>query len=112
MKKILIIIITFLCGYGIYVIFASCPIRSLTGIPCPSCGITRACFSVIQGDLNSALYYHPLFFLPFLVAIISFLIFKKERSQKVKTIYYIFLSLCVILYTIVYIIRLINNQIP
>lgn len=38
-----------------------CPIRALTGIPCPGCGLTRAYLCLFRGDLRGALYYHPLF---------------------------------------------------
>jgi len=32
----------------------SCPLRSLTGIPCPFCGITTGCTRLAQGDLRAA----------------------------------------------------------
>lgn len=39
-----------------------CPIKYVTGISCPSCGMTRAWYSVFQGDMQKAVYFHPLFF--------------------------------------------------
>ena len=45
-----------------------CPIRYLTGIPCPGCGMTRACLTLAFGPgglgdrLVRAFQYHPLVF--------------------------------------------------
>ena len=38
----------------------SCVFRSLTGIPCPSCGTTRAATAFLQGDLMTAFINNPL----------------------------------------------------
>ncbi len=40
-----------------------CPIRMITGIPCPACGMTRAWLSVIQLNFHEAISYHPLFWM-------------------------------------------------
>ncbi len=32
-----------------------CPFKRITGLPCPSCGMTRACLSFIKGDFHTAL---------------------------------------------------------
>lgn len=37
---------------------AQCPILFLTGIPCPGCGMTRACLAVLRGDFPAAFAYH------------------------------------------------------
>jgi len=37
-----------------------CPIKLLTGFPCPTCGITRACRLVAQADFAGATHIHPL----------------------------------------------------
>ena len=36
----------------------SCPLRALTGIPCPTCFLTRATSAALMGDLHSALNWH------------------------------------------------------
>jgi Protein of unknown function (DUF2752) len=36
-----------------------CPLRSLTGIPCPLCGMTRACVAAVHGHLTASLSYNP-----------------------------------------------------
>ena len=37
-----------------------CPFKFITGIPCPACGMTRACLAVTHGDFRSSFHYHPL----------------------------------------------------
>ena len=37
-----------------------CPIKFVTGISCPGCGMSRAYLSVLTFDFKAAFYYHPL----------------------------------------------------
>jgi hypothetical protein len=37
-----------------------CPVRTLFGVPCPGCGLTRALLSCLRGDLNDAVVTHPM----------------------------------------------------
>lgn len=46
--------------------FISCPIKDLTGLDCPGCGLTRGSRALIDGDWATALGYHwftPVFML-------------------------------------------------
>jgi hypothetical protein len=36
----------------------SCPIRQLTGVPCPTCYLTRSVLAVLRGDLPGAVRLH------------------------------------------------------
>lgn len=36
-----------------------CPLRTLTGLPCPLCGSTRGVIAAIHGDLGSAVAFNP-----------------------------------------------------
>ena len=36
----------------------SCPLRALTGIPCPTCFLTRSISAALTGDLHNALNWH------------------------------------------------------
>jgi hypothetical protein len=37
----------------------ACPLRSTTGIPCPFCGMTRACAALAHGHLAGSLTFNP-----------------------------------------------------
>ncbi len=37
-----------------------CPLRLLTGLPCPGCGLTRSFCAMIHGDLQHAVTFHLL----------------------------------------------------
>ena len=37
----------------------ACPLRSITGIPCPLCGMTRACVAAAHGHLGTSLAFNP-----------------------------------------------------
>lgn len=36
-----------------------CPLRSLTGIPCPFCGMTRGVTAAVRGDVFDAVVLNP-----------------------------------------------------
>jgi hypothetical protein len=38
-----------------------CVIRTVLGIPCPGCGLSRAWLAALRLDLSAAFSYHPLF---------------------------------------------------
>ncbi|ETA80697.1 DUF2752 domain-containing protein [Youngiibacter fragilis] len=58
----IIVILSTMTGYG------TCIIYNIFGIPCPSCGLTRASLAFARLDLQSSLRYHPLLmFVPFLL---------------------------------------------
>ena len=37
-----------------------CPFALITGVPCPTCGFTRAIRALTHGDLRAAFHFHPL----------------------------------------------------
>lgn len=53
---------------GFYVLLElcgiTCPIKYLTGISCPGCGMSRAWLSVLRLDFGAARGFHPLYWLP------------------------------------------------
>lgn len=89
----------------LYVTKIGCPIKFLTGISCPGCGLTRAGLAAIQFHFTEAFSYHPLFFLiPVIVLLVFF-----ENYIKDKPIFNIFLIGCAVAFIAVYIIRLIDT---
>jgi hypothetical protein len=40
-----------------------CAFRQVTGLPCPTCGMTRAMRLALHGDFSAATQMHPLWFL-------------------------------------------------
>lgn len=47
-----------------------CLIKSITGIPCPSCGSTRSVIEISHGNLLNALYYNPLGYIIFVIMLV------------------------------------------
>ena len=37
-----------------------CPLRRITGLPCPTCGLGRSLLSAWSGELSHSLAHHPL----------------------------------------------------
>ena len=66
-----------------------CPIRRLTGVSCPGCGMTRALFALFRGDPADAAYCHPMIFaVPFFIAAAALV--RKNR----KAVYALFFTFC------------------
>lgn len=92
----------------LYIFDIGCPIRYMTGISCPGCGMTRAVDSLIHCDIKMAFHYHPLiFFLP----IIGIVFFFKDKIY--TNIFNVIIIIFIIIFIAVYIIRLIdpNNNV-
>ncbi len=87
-----------------------CPIRKITGIPCPACGTTRALLAFVYGDIRAAFAYHPLFpaAIMSMAGLFAYIILRltgklTARAEK----YFAFIALIILLlYIFVYIIRL------
>lgn len=47
----------------------ACPLRSITGIPCPLCGMTRAVVAAVHGHFLDSLRFNPAGILVVLLAI-------------------------------------------
>ena len=60
----------------------SCPFRQITGVPCPSCFLTRSVCHAFQGDLENSFKMH--IFGPFVAL---FLIIWSIKSIKTKQVF-------------------------
>ena len=69
--------------------FLACPIRHYTGIPCPTCGMTRSFMAIARGDWSQAIAEHlfgPILFLAFLITAIHVSL-ELLRGQQIRTFY-------------------------
>ena len=58
----------------------TCPIKFITGISCPGCGMSRACLHAIKLDLSTAFNYHPMWItIPFFAFFLIFFKWKKNN---------------------------------
>jgi len=56
-----------------------CPLRTLTGIPCPLCGMTRGVTAAVHGQIGHALFLNPGSIAAVIVAIVVLLAWRTER---------------------------------
>ncbi|MBQ8268815.1 MAG: DUF2752 domain-containing protein [Clostridia bacterium] len=80
----------------------TCPILYLSGIPCPTCGCTRALMCLLRGDLRGYVHYHP--FAVFLLLAVVLMIHQKFFHKKVL---YIFVFSVLAVNSIFYIYRVV-----
>ncbi len=59
-----------------------CPLKMLSGFPCPGCGITKSLVYFYEGDLQKSLYYHILG--PFVIAfcVVTIMVLSTELITK------------------------------
>lgn len=64
---IILALMVILLGYyeinKVYHVGIPCLFYKITGYKCPGCGITRALFSLIKGDIKQAIYYNKILML-------------------------------------------------
>lgn len=95
----------------IYIVFTnsfihdSCIFELILGVPCPSCGITRAWISAFKFDFVNAFLYHPLFLIiPLIMIVIIYKDYKFINKVYNNNIFWITLIVLVI---VVFILRMI-----
>ena len=52
----------FLAVLAVFGLLFGCPIKRFIGLPCPGCGLTRGCLSLMRLDFAAAVHWHPLCF--------------------------------------------------
>ena len=58
-----------------------CPLRTLTGIPCPLCGSTRGVIAAVHGDLGRAVTLNPASLLVLVLAVMLVIGWRVERVR-------------------------------
>ncbi len=90
--------------------YIGCPIRFATGVPCPTCGITRAVISLLRFDFATSFYYLPTA-VPLIVSMLMLIhrdVYKAFKSKVAN--FFIGLTLAATL--IIYCYRLYYHLIP
>lgn len=63
----------------------TCIFRFIFGLPCPTCGVTRALFSLLKGNIASYIHYN-LFAVPLCIAVFLIFLESKNRIKVLRTI--------------------------
>jgi hypothetical protein len=76
-----------------------CPIKALTGLNCPGCGITRMFVALFHGNIYQAFRYNPLVFIELPIIAILILLYRfNKKSRKVVNILFIILLVITVVY--------------
>ena len=76
-----------------------CPIKTLTGLDCPGCGITRMFVALFHGNIYQAFRYNPLVFIELPIIFILLFLYKyKKEYRKVINILFAMLLIVTIVY--------------
>jgi uncharacterized BrkB/YihY/UPF0761 family membrane protein len=95
-----------------------CPLKMLSGFPCPGCGITKSLVYFYEGNIQKSLYYHILgplviaFCVVTIIVLSTELITKKEYFNKLlfnRKLAYV-LAIFLATYHFIRIIYFINNN--
>lgn len=107
MKKYLQPLIPFSIAAVIYLIFhlvgIGCPIKFISGVSCPGCGMSRAWLWVLLLDFETAFYFHPLFWAVPIFPVLFILNSAGKLSQKK---YDLCLTIVGALFIIVWLVRM------
>lgn len=85
-----------------------CTLRTLTGFPCPACGMTRALVLFLRGHIGESLRMHPLW--PFVVFLGIFSLYRRYmiRGKKgyLEYVYYVYIIVLAIVLFALYFYRM------
>jgi len=56
-----------------------CPLRTVTGVPCPMCGMTRGVTALVHGDFARALLMNPASFVAVALAVLLLVQWRTRR---------------------------------
>lgn len=58
-----------------------CPLRALTGIPCPMCGMTRSVTAAVHGDIGHSIALSPFGIAAVVLALVVLLVPRLPRAM-------------------------------
>lgn len=102
-------------GLGILFLFIyswleiTCLLRFITDVPCPTCGATRAMFSLARLDFVGYWFYNPMSF-PLVIAFLA--VFHYKLLPKWRKFIIVYVSIVLVLTVVLYVYRLIHGLIP
>lgn len=82
----------------------NCPIKYLTGVPCPGCGLSRALAALLRLDFRTALRFHPMVFV--LPPVVLYALFGKKPLFGSKNLERVLLWSVIVLDIAIWLIRL------
>lgn len=82
-----------------------CPMRIITGLPCPACGTTRSFWALLRGDMRDMLWYQPL--MPLLAGtLFLFAYLRYFKGTANKNLFYAAIAALIIIGISVYLYRI------
>ncbi len=115
-RRLLITVLTIFGTVGVIALHSylvgGCVVRNLTTVPCPTCGMTRAAIALLSFRFADAFSIHPLIYLmaPLILIVCAlYVVFNIKHTDKRYTPVYI---ITLIIFFIVWMIRLVFFSIP
>jgi hypothetical protein len=73
-----------------------CPLKTVTGIPCPMCGMTRGVTALVHGDFARALLMNPA---SYLFVALALLLLVQWRTKKVVVPVWLIVTVMALMWT-------------
>ena len=67
-------------------VYPPCPLLSITGVPCPMCGMTRSVRSLMHGDLAASVRYQPFGMIAALAGAAIILMWAVPRTRRIASV--------------------------
>ncbi|CDM68216.1 putative membrane protein [Clostridium bornimense] len=98
---------------AIFLVDGKCLIKKFIGVPCPSCGLTRAIVAALNLNFYKSFSYHPLFwFIPIVIIIIIYGKRPLFGNKKYEIVFYISTIMIILVVYIVRMVMLFPNTVP
>ena len=105
LNGLLVLLILGVLAYASALLFGwNCPIKYLTGVPCPGCGLSRALAALLRLDFRTALRFHPMVFV--LPPVVLYALFVKKPLLGSKNLERMLLWSVIVLDIAIWLIRL------